>query len=108
MAQCATSCTADHNKQLTNDAYEVDSDIDEEMNESECPFMGVLLNVGGAEAIYTMLNFTVYEFHEVWRVAQPTVDGSWNNTRVPRPGVPAKDMLFIVWNVVHHPSTWDR
>jgi hypothetical protein len=77
-----------------------DGDLDDD---SDSPIFDSYYEQGGSEAIRTMTNLTVTEFHLLYALVEPALSAAWN-TRRGRRSTTAEMML----SVLKHYSTWDK
>ncbi|KAG3079102.1 hypothetical protein PC121_g7093 [Phytophthora cactorum] len=121
MVQCATpihtaellrrlaedSCLV-HDDVVQNDFLDSDDDADDTSADFDSPLLDGYFESGGSDAVVTLTNFTLTEFHLLWAHVEPELTRRWASGRGRKSTTTVKDAFMMFLCVLKHYGNWQK
>ncbi|KAG4244760.1 hypothetical protein PC116_g7421 [Phytophthora cactorum] len=121
MMQCATpihtaellrrlaedSCLV-HDDVVQNDFLDSDDDADDTSADFDSPLLDGYFESGGSDAVVTLTNFTLTEFHLLWAHVEPELTRRWASGRGRKSTTTVKDAFMMFLCVLKHYGNWQK
>ncbi|KAG3063169.1 hypothetical protein PC121_g12310 [Phytophthora cactorum] len=97
-----------HDDVVQNDFLDSDDDADDTSADSDSPLLDDYFESGGSDAVVTLTNFTLTEFHLLWAHVEPELTSRWASGRGRKSATTAKDAFMMFLCVLKHYRTWQK
>ncbi|KAG2829994.1 hypothetical protein PC129_g6679 [Phytophthora cactorum] len=97
-----------HDDVVQNDFLDSDDDADDTSADSDSPLLDGYFESGGSDAVVTLTNFTLTEFHFLWAHVELELTSRWASGRGRKSTTTAKDASMMFLCVLKHYGTWQK
>ncbi|KAG3129634.1 hypothetical protein PI126_g20876 [Phytophthora idaei] len=97
-----------HDDVVQNDFLDSDDDADDTSADFDSPLLDGYFESGGPDAVVTLTNFALTEFHLLWAHVEPELTRRWASGRGRKSTTTVKDAVMMFLCVLKHNGTWQK
>ncbi|GMF23980.1 unnamed protein product [Phytophthora lilii] len=108
LRRLAEDAAVAHDDVIQHADSESDRDPDDGTVDSDSPLLDDYFESGGSEAVVTLTNFTITEFHLLWSHVDANLTSQWISRRGRRSTTTPKDAFMMLLCELKHYETWQK